>query len=558
MNETTDATAIFAPLWKRKWLILAVGIIVAAGTYVYYKHKPSVYSVSTQLYLGGSAEEQGLLSEGASSGAKNTASADASNEAALINSPLVGEAVHRKLRKEHQPGAQAAAHGKVRAKAAEKTAFITISAEAHSARGAVLLANATAQAYIRRQYVQHQRAVVAAIAITRKQLQRIEAGARSSASSKGKHSSSSSGSATVQIAALGTKIDRLESQLSAAAVQQIGAAKPSQAQLVSPKPRQNAIFGFVIGIVLAGFAAYALSRFDRRLSSLTDIEGVFETEILTALPAVRHPIVRRDGRLTPSEPLIEPLRRLHTTFQLGDMLVDDRGGRPRSMLFISADAGDGKSTLIANLALVQADSGARVAVIEADFRRPVLGVLLDVDTRHGLADVLTGRLTVGGAMHEVETVRVGVSPDSGSAAGELETAAELATAVGSVGEGSVSVLASGEAVSNPPAVLASRAMTDVLHTVADDFDYVLIDAPSPLQVSDVMPLLHAVDGIVIVARVGHTRHESAQRLAQLLARTSSAPVLGAVANHASGADIQRYGFSSASAEKRRRLKLFNR
>ena len=73
----------------------------------------------------------------------------------------------------------------------------------------------------------------------------------------------------------------------------------------------------------------------------------------------------------------------------------------------------------------------------------------------------------------------------------------------------------------------------------------LIDAPPPLQVSDVMPLLRMVDGIVIVARVGHTREASAERLAQLLARTSSAPVLGVVANARLTADIKKYGFSSA-------------
>ena len=62
MNETTDATAIFAPLWRRKWLILAVAILVAAGSYEHYKKKPTVFAVKTQLYLGGASENQALLS----------------------------------------------------------------------------------------------------------------------------------------------------------------------------------------------------------------------------------------------------------------------------------------------------------------------------------------------------------------------------------------------------------------------------------------------------------------------------------------------------------------
>ena len=66
------------------------------------------------------------------------------------------------------------------------------------------------------------------------------------------------------------------------------------------------------------------------------------------------------------------MRRLHTTLQLPGMSggLDGRSA-PRSVLFISADAGDGKSTLIAGLALVQSEAGARVAIVESDLRRPV-------------------------------------------------------------------------------------------------------------------------------------------------------------------------------------------
>ena len=59
MNDTTDATAILAPIWRRKWMILLVAILVAAGTYLYYKRQPTVYPASTQMYLGAGSEEQG-------------------------------------------------------------------------------------------------------------------------------------------------------------------------------------------------------------------------------------------------------------------------------------------------------------------------------------------------------------------------------------------------------------------------------------------------------------------------------------------------------------------
>ncbi len=71
----------------------------------------------------------------------------------------------------------------------------------------------------------------------------------------------------------------------------------------------------------------------------------------------------------------------------------------------------------------------------------------------------------------------------------------------------------------------------------------LIDAPPPLEVSEVLPLLAMVDAIVIVARVGHTGETSAQRLVDLLSRAPHAPVVGTIANDASESDMEAFGLS---------------
>ena len=92
-------------------------------------------------------------------------------------------------------------------------------------------------------------------------------------------------------------------------------------------------------------------------------------------------------------------------------------------------------------------------------------------------------------------------------------------------------------------------MAELLRSLGADYDHVLLDAPSPLEYSDAMPLLGAVDGIVIVARVGHTHERSADRLRQLLAHTPSAPILGVVANGVSAKDIQRYGMAAGRIER---------
>ena len=552
MNQTTDVTTLFAPLWRRKWLILAVGIVAALGSYFYYKREPAKYSAQTEIYLGNGAEEKAQLGTTGGSGGKK-ASALPATQAALIDSSIVKEAVRARLHREHSSAAHAATKGKVKAKAAQKSEFITITGEARNKRAVALLVNTTAQVYVKRENEHYRREVSAAITIARGQERQLEVGAAEHSSSKGKGSKgSSSATTTLKVATLASKINQLESELAISQVAQIDVATPKASKLIGPHPKSNAIFGGVIGLLLAGFAAFLLGRLDRRLRSLGAIEGAFQMQILTALQTVRRPLVQREGNPAPAKTLREALWRLQTTLQVGQASEPQHNGgpqanvAPRVILCLSSDPGDGKSTLVAGLALAQREGGLRTAIIEADFRRPVQGRLLGVQGHQGLADVLAGRLTVDEAMQEVGLVRPELTVNAPQGAGRA------AAAVTEEAAGSVSVLVGAVGVPNPPALLGRPAMLELPRTLAEDYDYVLLDAPGPLQVSDVMPLLAAVDGILLVARVGHTRETSALRLMQLLERTPSAPVLGVVANAVSPADIRRYGLSEKYGRRWRR------
>ncbi|HXB65448.1 MAG TPA: Wzz/FepE/Etk N-terminal domain-containing protein [Solirubrobacteraceae bacterium] len=551
MNETTDAATILGPLWRGKWLILIVGVVVAALTYVYYHRQHDVYAAKTQLYLGGAAEQQGVLNS--TLGKASPSPTQVADQAALVNS-TIAETVRHKLLAEHKP---VLARGKVRAKASAGSDFVEIDAEAASPLTAVRLANLYAQTYVAQHEAGYQRAIRAAIGTTRHQLRRIEASQQAAAAApKGRGASRDagvSGVATLQGATLSARINQLESDLSVSSVRQVSPAKAGDAQLVSSSPKRNALFGFVIGLALAAVAAFAADRLDRRLRSLAEVEDVFRTPVLAALPRVRAPIVQRDGQPQPADALLEPLRGLHTALALGDMLVPEHGSAPRRILFLSADAGDGKSTLAAELALVQRDAGARVAVIEADMRRPTLANLLALSSPRGLAEVLTGAVTFAGALQNVG----GLVPDIAYDAEAPAAPGGPGTAVSTIAQtrplttratGSLVALPGGGPAANPPALLAGAAMQELLGAATADFDYVLIDAP-PLQVSDAMPLLRMVDGIVIVGRLEHTRTASAERLTQLLSRSSTAPVLGVVANGASLREIRRHGFPSAYSDQ---------
>jgi Mrp family chromosome partitioning ATPase/capsular polysaccharide biosynthesis protein len=543
MNDTsTDAASIIAPIWKRKWLILAVGIVVAVGTYLVYKGKAATYSATTQLYLVGNEQP------GNAGAIKPVAHTSLVNAVAVINSSLIGENVRKRLRHE---GNRAAARAKEKATANASGSFITIKTTGKSEKAVLDLANAYAQAFVKHERTKYTRAVRQQLENATAQLHRLELPPPTTG--KGKGAKTANPISSIQEANLETKINNLESQLvSFTGVQQVGKA---QATSVLSSPKKNALFGFVLGLVLASIAAYALSRFDRRLRTLGEIESIYKTQILAALPAVKAPARRPDGRRAPAPALVEPLRRLHTTLELGGILERRSDGGGRTILFLSAEAGDGKSTLIANLARVQSEAGSRVAVVEADFRRPAQARLLDANGQYGLADVLGGKVALEEAIQSVATpTHLGVSASSSD-----DTVGGVSTVVESSGMGSVSVLVGGGAVANPPALLASSAMKDLLGSIAaDDFDYVLIDAPPLLEVSDAMPLLPSVDGIVMVARIGHTRDVAVQRLGQLLGRTASAPLLGAVVNCVPRKDIERYGFSWAPTASRPRRKVIGR
>ncbi|HUH82031.1 MAG TPA: hypothetical protein VLZ06_11970 [Solirubrobacteraceae bacterium] len=590
MNDTPSATAIFAPIWRWKWLILIVGVAVAVATYVYYKREPSTFQSETSLYLNAGSEQ--TSGEKTATG-KNLATT-LSAQPEIVNS-VVLEQVRRHLKGEQSHTAKLAAKGKVKAKAKEKGQFVDVITQARTPRASALLANSIAATYIRRQHDTYERGILNALAIAHRQLRRIETPVLATTGGKGsKVDTAAAQGNIIREAQLNSRINQLEAQLQIKGVEQLRPAKPRGARLLGPTPKKNAEFGFVIAIVLSSIAAFALSRLDRRLRLLGDVEAVFPSQLLTVLPEVRRPIVDHAGYASPSRLLIEPLRRLQATLLLADGAprqnghglasaaiapptpagpagtgyqpdAPDREGPardgdghrpgapgsprrhvPRSILFLSADAGDGRSTVIADLALVEREAGGRVAVLEADFRRPSQSRLLGVPPgMAGLPEVLAGVLTLGEALQGVP------SPEPEPLAVEPRQYGDrAAAALASREHGEVALLSSRPAAVNPPALLAGAQMAEVLRALTEEYDRVLIDVPSPLEVSDAMPLLAAVDSIVLIARLGHTHERSARRLWQLLADTPSAPLLGVVANGVAPRDMERYGISSGSGGRR--------
>jgi receptor protein-tyrosine kinase len=313
-------------------------------------------------------------------------------------------------------------------------------------------------------------------------------------------------------------------------VQQTSPAVPSSVP-TSPKPVRNAVFALVLSLILAVLAAFGLDRLDRRIRRTEDVEPAFGYPILAQIPHAGRPQPTHNGQVALAKPLKEAFRALHLNITLESL------DRPvRTLLVTSAVPLEGKTTVVRNLALAYREAGLRVAVIDADLRQPSVHRAFNVERDPGLTDVLTNRQPLHAALQEVpvdvrglETLaRVHMAADVAA-----EAVANAASGNGSEptpSVGALFALASGPSPANPPAVLGSERTLAVLREVSEEYDVVLVDGPPLLPVSDALPLLSMVDGVIVVGRLDMTTTVAARRLARQVSRVPDARVLGVVVN----------------------------
>ena len=181
----------------------------------------------------------------------------------------------------------------------------------------------------------------------------------------------------------------------------------------------------------------------------------------------------------------------------------------RSVMVVSASPGEGKTTVVHHLAVAAAAMGSRVLVIETDLRKPTLAKRLVIPSNHGLTELLIGRTDPG---HAVQDITFDERPAEAGGA-----------------DATVSVIVAGAVPPNPAELLESRAMENVVAWATAEYDLVLLDTPPLAVVSDAIPLLGKVDGVVVVSRLGTTTRDRAYRMRDEL-ESLRAPLLGVVAN----------------------------
>jgi non-specific protein-tyrosine kinase len=276
----------------------------------------------------------------------------------------------------------------------------------------------------------------------------------------------------------------------------------------SPKVVLDVIAALLVGLALGVGLAVLRDSLDTSLKDIEDIKRRFRVAALGAIPF---------DRATPKNPIVvktsggigraEAFRQLRTNLQF--VQIDEQ---PRSIVVTSSISDEGKTTTACNLAVVLAQVGVDVILVEGDLRRPRVAEYMGLESAVGLSSALMGWSPWQDAVQ-----------DWGSDSVRLR------------------VLASGPLPPNPSEMLSGESMDRLLTDLEDNCDVVIIDGPPLLPVADSAVLAASATGTILVVRQGKTRHQQVARALQALTAVDGR-LYGVVLNMARGSAIETEGY----------------
>ena len=279
----------------------------------------------------------------------------------------------------------------------------------------------------------------------------------------------------------------------------------------SPNTRANLVIGALLALILGGLAALLREALDTRVRTADDLGHVTSLPLLASLDTPSGSAGGRDLVVVgaPRSPRAESFRSLRTAVQF-----TARPGTPMSLLVTSSRPAEGKSTVAANLALTLAEAGMRVALVDADLRRPSVADTFDLEGAAGLTSVLIGRAELGDVLQEW-------------------------------GRSGLHVLTTGPLPPNPSELLGSPAMADLLRQLEVSHDVVVLDGAPLLPVTDAAVLARLTSATLVVADASRTRRPVLAEALTTLARVE-ARVTGVVLTHVRQNTAEVYGYESIS------------
>jgi succinoglycan biosynthesis transport protein ExoP len=285
------------------------------------------------------------------------------------------------------------------------------------------------------------------------------------------------------------------------------AISPTSVAAERPNLAVIMIFAILVGSGLGGAAAFLADFLDARVRTVSEVRRLLDLSVIGVIPELSPGEIgtaKVVGLLThkiPQSALAETYKAARTTLEFLQ-----RSRQARLLMVTSPNPGDGKSTTASNLAISLARAGRRVLLIDADLRRSVLHSLYDLGEGKGLADVLEGQGGITLSVHPTVVFNLDVMP-------------------------------SGRKRDNPAELLASHRLSELLEEARRIYDVVIIDTSPLLAVTDPSIVAGAVDGIVLVVRLGVTRRVDVDRTNEII-KTLGIPAIGVVANGVSKEEIR--------------------
>lgn len=264
----------------------------------------------------------------------------------------------------------------------------------------------------------------------------------------------------------------------------------------SPNTTTNAILATIVGAMLAIGVVTLIDYLDDTVKSADEILTTTGLSTLASIAFIKgdSPAERLITHVQPRSPISEAFRVLRTNLSFAAI---DTG--LKSVLITSSTPSEGKSTSSGNIATAMAQTGLTVVLIDADLRRPTQHKVFQLSNNHGLTTAL------------------------------LDTETPVTDHLQTTMIPGLKLLASGPLPPNPAELLNSQRMSDVIDSLEESVDVVIIDTPPVLTVADAAILAPKVSGCVVVAQLGKTRQDMLREAADRL-RTSGASVFGIVLN----------------------------
>jgi exopolysaccharide transport family protein len=281
-----------------------------------------------------------------------------------------------------------------------------------------------------------------------------------------------------------------------------------------PNIPRNLEYALVLGLVGGIALAFALESIDTTVRTPEQVESISALPMLATIPLKGElrkdpekatallrakPLERTPAALVaylePQSEIAEAYRALRTS-----ILLSSAGSPPRTVVFTSPVSQDGKTMTSVNTAIVLAQQGKKVLLVDADLRRPGVHLSFGLRPHVGLSNILSG-------------------------------GSDLSAATFSTHQRNLSVVPAGTVPPQPSELLSSELMQELLSQWRDDYDHVIIDSPPVLFVTDAVLLSVLADAVVLVVRAGQTTVGAVRRARELLLHVNC-NLLGCVFNAA--------------------------